>query len=367
MKIECLINKIKPLIIASEKVTAKNHSLPILGLIILEAGNNNLKIKATNLEVGLEAYLPVKVITPGNLAVNAQVFSQFLNLTTKDDDKLEMELVDNNLILKTNHSTSTLKTYSTEDFPIIPKVNTNEEITIPVTDFITGVKSVIYSAATSDIKPEIASVYIYQQQDSLVFVSTDSFRLAEKSVKYNSSINFPPLIIPIKNINEILRVIEEENGDLKLKVSENQISFLSSNFFLTSRVINSSFPDYKQIMPKDFKTEIEVLKDDLTSTLKMSNIFSDKFNQITIKTLESKDGFEIYAHNQEVGDNKTKVKAVITGDDILVNFNSRYINDSLSYFTDNKVKLCFNEKNRPLLILGANNHSFKYLVMPVNR
>ncbi len=367
MKIECLINKIKPLVIAAEKVTAKNHSLPVLSLIVLEASNNNLKIKSTNLEVGLEAFLPVKVISPGHLAVNAQVFSQFLNLSTKNDDKLEMELVDNNLILKTSQSTSTLKTYPIDDFPIIPKIKNEEDLIIPLIDFITGVKSVIYASATSDIKPEIASVFIYQKQDYLVFVSTDSFRLAEKSIKYSSNISFPSLIIPIKNISEILRVLEDESGELKIKASENQISFLTNNFHLTSRVINSNFPDYQQIIPKDFKTEIELVKDDFINSLKLSNIFSDKFNQITIKTTESRDGCEIYSHNQEVGDNKTIIKAVIIGNDISVNFNSRFITDSLGCFTDNKVKLCFSDKNRATLILGLNNSSFKYLVMPVNR
>ncbi|MDO8183617.1 MAG: DNA polymerase III subunit beta [bacterium] len=367
MKLECLINKIKPIISASEKVTAKNHSLPILGLIILEAKNNILTIKSTNLEVGLEAQLAVKVFTPGQIAVNAQIFNQFLNLTTKDDDHLEIELINNNLSLKTNKSTSTLKTYSTDDFPFIPKINNKEEIIIPLPNFITGLKSVIYASATSDIKPEIASVYIYQHQDNLIFVSTDSFRLAEKSIKYNTKLNLPSLIVPIKNIVEVLKVIEEESGEIKIKTSENQISFLTDNFYLTSRVINSTFPDYRQIIPQEFKTKIEVDRDDLINTLKLANIFSDKFNQITIKTIDSKDGFEIYAHNQEVGDNKTKIKAVITGEEIEVNFNARYIIDSLSYFTNTKINLCFNEKNKPLLILGSDDKSFKYLVMPVNR
>jgi len=365
MKIECLKNKLKGIVSAAEKITSKNHSLPVLNLIILETGNNNLKIKSTNLEVGFEGYLPVKITKPGQIAVNAQILNQLLSSIPDSEEKINLELSQSNLIIKTNKLNTILKTYSIDDFPIIPKIKNGYVFNLPINYFILGVKSVIYASATSDIKPEIASVYLYQNNDELIFVATDSFRLAEKKIKFNNKDNFIPLIIPIKNISEIIKVIENENGDLEIQSSEHQVSFITSNFNLTSRVINSVFPDYRQIIPKTKKTEININKNYLLNNLKLSNIFSNKFNQITFKINPPE--FKIFSQNQDIGEVELLIPGSVEGEDLIVNFNARYIIEAIPSFSDDLISLNFTEKNKPLLINSAKDKTFNYLVMPVNR
>lgn len=364
MKLECIKSKLKNLINVGEKITAKNHSLPIINLIILEADKNGLKIKSTNLEVGLEAYLPAKVSLEGVVAVNAQIFNQLLNSTS--EDKIFLETINNNLIIKSNKSETSLKTYSAEEFPIIPTINNGQKFNIDVQDFISGVKAVIYSSATSDIKPEIASVYFYQQGGKLYFVATDSFRLAEKNIKFDGK-NINPIIIPLKNILEIVKALESEVGEIEITTSENQIAFNTANFYLTSRVINSVFPDYQQIMPKSSKTEVEVSKEELLNSLRLASIFTDKFNQVTFTITPSQNLFEINSRNQEVGENKAIVNSVVSGEDIIINLNGRYILEALPYFHDSKIIISLTEKNRPILLKGKEDSGFRYLVMPINR
>ena len=139
---------------------------------------------------------------------------------------------------------------------------------------IDGIKSVYYSASFSDIKPEISSVFIYQENNDLVFVSTDSFRLAEKKIKMRNLEEIEGIIIPFKNIPEILRVIGGFLGIIRICFNKNQISFSFENTYLTSRIIDGVFPDYRQIIPKDIKTEATLLKQDLINALNLSNIFS---------------------------------------------------------------------------------------------
>src|SRR5690606_3602158 len=156
--------------------------------------------------------------------------------------------------------------------------------TLPIDQFIDGVRSVMYSASQSDIKPEIASVYIYSEDGNLVFVATDSFRLAEKKVKVSNIEDFPGVIVPIKNIQECVKVFAGDEGDVQLFVEKNQLSIVSNNTYFTSRIVDGNYPDYQQIIPKEFTTEAVVLKDDLIQTLKLVNVFSNTFNQISIAT-----------------------------------------------------------------------------------
>ena len=187
------------------------------------------------------------------MAVEAQILNQLLNSLTKDE-KIILESVNDNISINTNKTTTLLKSQESEDFPKIPRIIDGYNLSLPLLSFILAVKSVIYASSISDIKPEISSVYIYQTNGYLYFVATDSFRLAEKRIVWQGNDNFLPLIIPFKNINNIIRILDQEDGDLEIQATENQISFITNNFYLTSRVINSIFPDYRQIIPKESKT-----------------------------------------------------------------------------------------------------------------
>jgi len=366
MKIECEKNKLKNAIIAAEKVTAKNPTLPVLSLVVLETKNNNLIIKSTNLEVGLEVVVPAKIINPGRVAIEAQILNQLLNSLTQDEI-IELEVINDNVLVKTNKSSTILKSQNSEDFPNIPRITDGYTFNLPILDFILAVKSVIYAASVSDIKPEISSVYIYQTSGYLYFVATDSFRLAEKRIVWQDNENFLPLIIPFKNIVDIIRILEVEEGDLEIHTTENQISFITTKFYLTSRIINSIFPDYRQIIPKESKTNILIPKSELVDYLKMAIIFSDKFNQISFNVSVSKNNFEVYSKNQDLGENTIKTKTNLTGEDLIIHFNARYLLEPLTLIKSEQINLMFNGNNKPLLVKGVGDESFQYLIMPVNR
>ena len=205
-----------------------------------------------------------------------------------------------NLLIKTKKNKIKLKGQPHEDFPTIPMVSGNS-FEIESKKLIEGIKSVYYSSSVSDIKPEISSVFIYTKEDNLVFVATDSFRLAEKKIKIKNIEEITGILIPFKNIPEILRIFGDVGGNVKVCFNKNQISFSSDGIYLTSRVIDGIFPDYRQIIPKEFKTEVVVLKQDLLNALKLSNIFSDKFNQINLIINPKEKIFELSSSNNDSG------------------------------------------------------------------
>jgi len=365
MKIECEINKIKNAINQVEKITGKNLTLPVLNSILFIASGKTLKLRATNLSLGVEVEIPAKVEKEGILAVSGSVLvGVFSNIFQNENVFLSGE--DGNLLIKTKKNQIKLKGQAHDDFPTIPTVS-GKSFEIQSEKLINGIKSVYYSSSVSDIKPEISSVFVYSNEDNLVFVSTDSFRLAEKKIKIKGIEEISGILIPFKNIPEILRVFGEFSGDIKICFNKNQISFSSENIYLTSRIIDGIFPDYRQIIPKEHKTEVIVLKQDLLNALKISNIFSDKFNQVNLKILNKEKIFELSSSNNDIGENKTQLGATITGESVELGFNYKYFLDCFQSITTDSISIKLNEASRPMIISPVSDSSFIYLIMPMNR
>src|SRR3989338_3909530 len=211
-----------------------------------------------NLSLGIEVEIAAKIESEGIVAISGQVLAgTFLNIFQNENIKLEG--VDGNLLVQTKKSQIKLKGQPHDDFPTIPTVS-GAEFEIEAKKLTEGIKSVYYSSSPSDIKPEISSVYIYTNEDNLVFVSTDSFRLAEKKIKIKGLEEIHGLLLPFKNVSEILRIFDDTRGVVKVCFNKNQISFSSDNIYLTSRIIDGNFPDYRQIIPKETKTEAILLR-----------------------------------------------------------------------------------------------------------
>jgi DNA polymerase-3 subunit beta len=365
MKVECGKDKLKECVAQVGKIATKNLSLPILESIVIEAKDKSLILRATNLDVGLEVKMPAKVERNGVVALPADILTAFLS-GLQDGQVIKMELINSNLSLSTPRNSTVIKSFTTDDFPNIPKIEKDEFISLEANKLVSGIKSVLYSAALSDMKPEISSVYIYTDDDDLVFVATDSFRLAEKKVQNQQKDKKMSLIVPFRNANEIARIFESSNEVLDIYFNKNQISVVSPTVYFTSRVVGGIFPDYRQIIPKDKKTEIVVLKKDLIDSIKISNIFSDKTNQINIKISPEDSLFEISSKNQDRGESATTVPATIEGESVDIVVNARYILDCLQSILSDSIHIVFNGSNKPVVIKGVGEGSFVYLVMPMN-
>lgn len=365
MKIECIREKIQYAITSADKITGKNLTLPILSSLLLEAKQNNLIIRATNLDLGIELNIPVKVLEEGSVVVPGNILSGLLANT--QEEKIILETIEGGLAITTKTTGSTIKTYPSDEFPIIPKIEQKDSFEIDPVTFSLGLNSVWYSAATTSMKPELSSVYCYSEGEEIVFVATDSFRLAEKRVTMKRKGEIGNILIPFKNISEIVRFLENVKGTVEVSMDNGQISFSGENAYLVSRIIEGSFPDYKQIIPKEYKTEAIVLKQDFLSALKLSHVFTDTFNQVTIKIIPGEKLFEITTKNSSLGENHTTLAGNIKGEDMTLSFNYKYILDCFQSIKSDSLNLCFLGAGKPMLIRGINDKTFLYIVMPMNK
>lgn len=366
MKVEVAKDKFSHALSRVVRATAgRGASLPILSSVLIAAKGADMVLRATNLELGIEAKISVKVIEDGDIAVSGAMLSSFASQLSSGRT-LSLQNTEGNLLLSSEKTKTTLKAIPHEDFPTLPYV-AGESVKLRSSDIARGLRSVWYSASTSGIKPELGSVYVAAHDGALFFVATDSFRLAEKKISLKENVSFDPILIPLKNVGDILKLVEEKEGDVVVTFTKNQISFSWDNLYVTSRLIDGSFPDYKQIIPKSFATEATISREDLSHTLKLAHIFSDKFNQVNLSLIPSAKEVLISTKNPDVGETKNSIPAKISGEETTMNFNYRYLADCLGSIGGDGVTLSLSGGSRPLVIRGSGDPSFLYLVMPMNR
>lgn len=367
MKVECVKERFEKALAVIEKVAAKNATLPVLSCVLLETRGGMLLFRTTNLELGIEVSLPVKVIEDGIVAIPISNLLSFVS-TTPQEKNLSLSTEENLVVVKLGRSTATFNTMNYNDFPTIPLLGNQNTITVPLVDIVSGIKAVGFSSAVNTVKPEYASVMLTIDDNTLLFVATDSFRLAEKKI-YLKHVKEPQtILIPSKNAQEIARILgllQEKN--VEICIEGQQISFLAGTTYITSRLVGGNFPDYKQIIPKTTTTEVVVSKQDFINAMKIANVFSDAFLQVNIKVEVKDKKFEIKTKNQTIGEQITNIPAAFQGEDITMSFNHRYLVDCLSSIGSDTISFVFSGSNRPVIIRGVSDKTFLYLIMPMNR
>lgn len=346
------------------RVSTKHLTLPVLQCVLLRVEGERLSLRATNLEIGIEAFVDVRSAEPGEVAVPAAALIQTVNLSTEKNITLRAE--DGGLVVEGSGSETLIKSVPADEFPSIPKVEGGGQA-INNQLFGLGIRSAAFAASQSSIKPELGSVYVFQKKEhSLTFVATDSFRLMEKTVPQKGVVFESSVLIPQKNAVEIARVLETVGSDPVFRSNDNQCSLeFSEGVYITSRLVSGSFPDYEQIMPKEFSTSATVLREDLLRVFRRTNIFLNKFFQVGLYV--TKGSLTASAVGGEVGTATESIKAETSGEDITLNFNQRYLAECLPHFVDDSVVMRFAGIGRPLVITGASDGTVRYLVMPMNK
>ncbi|KKT29722.1 DNA polymerase III subunit beta [Candidatus Giovannonibacteria bacterium RIFCSPLOWO2_12_FULL_44_25] len=364
MKLQCIINNLRNGIVIAERSAAKNQTLPILNSVFIDAEKDVIKLKSTNLETALEIIIPGKIIESGSIVVPAKILSSFLS--NINDDQIMLQTNRNNLFIKANNIETTIQGYPKEDFPIFPQMNSQENFTMQARELKDGLSATIIAASISDIKPELSSVLFKIFKNTIKIAATDSFRLAEKTI-ISKKINKEKLIsflIPQKGVQEMLKLLDQDEI-LEIGINKNQFFLSGNRFKFISRLTDGKFPDYEQIMPKNFKTVAVSKKSDIVSHIKLASVFVGKLSDITFNFDPAKKAVLINAFNSDVGQHSAQINSMIQGESVEVKFNWRYLLDGISQIDNEYIEFNLNTPESPLLIKGKGDASYLYLVMPM--
>lgn len=365
MKINCIAKNLKDALIIAERNTSKNQTLPIIGSLLLETQENNkIKIKATNLETAVEITIPAKVEKQGSVVVPAKNLSSFVSNISSEENIL-IQNQNDNIYVKTPKTQTVIKGYKKEDFPLFPKVSENVSINLNGELLKEALTSVVVACSMSDIKPELSSVFIKIFKNTIKFTATDSFRLAEKTVvsKNNYLDRSFSILLPQKSVIEIIKITGL--GEVVCSFNKNQLILTSGNIKFITRLIDGVFPEYEQIIPKEFKTSILAANSDFVYSLKLASVFASKLNDVFLKFDPQKKISSFYTSNSDIGEHNSEIDCEIKGEEVKVKYNWKYLFDGISQIKSEYISLGLNSDQSPLVLRGKGDGSFLYLVMPL--
>lgn len=364
MEISLPHTQLKQVLDLVSRISTKHITLPVLQCVRIIATKDAINFQATNLEISIEIPITGTITEPGDVAVPTQVFLQSIQYITESTVTLRYE--EGVLQVESKTGTTAIKIFNTEEFPTIHKL-TGPGGQLQVASFAYGIKTTAFAASQASIKPELGSVFITQKREhSLTMVATDSFRLMEKTVSQKKLVLEQSFMIPSKNALELARVCEVVNQDPELILTDNACALVfPDGTYISSRLVTGSFPDYVQIIPKEFVSEVTVLKDDLLRVFKKTGVFLNKFRQVTLTVTTGH--MTASAQNSDIGQVTDTIPAQVHGEEITLNFNQQYLLDPLTHMTDDSLVLRFAGVGRALILQGVNDSSVQYLVMPMNR
>lgn len=351
--------------IASRFAERKSTTLPVLGSILILAGDEGIKMRATNLETGIDLKIEGTCTTKGVVAIPAPILQQIAASLTSEG-KITLEHTGDIVSLVSGTGKSIIKTVPYDDFPSIPfPENPKNRIVLPGVLLKNLFTTIASCASTSTVRPELSSIYLSIEGGVLTAVATDSFRLAEKKVPLSNKGTQGKFLIPAKNSLDIAQALPDD--EIILSFDEHQCAFVSTQGMLVSRLTNAVYPDYRQIIPKESVVEAVVLRKDFENALKRTTIFSDSFQKVRISFDSKKNTFSLFARNSDIGESSETLSAHITGNPLELSFNHRYLGAALSLTTAESLSLQAAGIGRPLIIKGVGDTSLLYLVSPMNQ
>lgn len=353
-------------VVLVDKMSGKNLSQPVLQCILLKASGDTLTVQATNLEVGIRASVPVAVEEDGEVVLMGSVLSGILQ-TLPSGSSVTLETKGGLLEVTGANSVARVATQDVNEFPELPKLEDAKTVVLSAKDLKEAITNVVFCASASTIKPELASVFMHFDGSTLITCATDSFRLAEKKTSLPTSTSLEPILLPVRSAHDVLRVLDRAKGEVTCSVGEHLVSFSIPGVELTTRLVVGTFPDYTQILPKDFTCTATVLSFDMEQVLRKASIFTDQFNKTALHLDPAAKKLTVHTESQSVGENTDTIAAEIQGKPCELSFNQRYLNDVFQVIRTDSVLLSFVGEGRPVLISPAGDGSYRYLVMPMNK
>jgi len=375
MKISTLQENLKNGLSLVAHIAGKNVNLPILNNVMIEVKDGKIKFITTNLEIGITSLVRGKIEKEGVFTVESKVFFDFISLLP--NKKVDIELKDEKLFIQSGNYKTTIKGQSAEDFPLIPVVENTNFFEANIEEFRKALSQVVFAVSTSESRMELTGVLFDFTKDKLILAATDSFRLAEKKIKINSSEkeSQKKIIIPAKTLQELIRVLSsagsenlEDGNKIKFYLSDNQVMFKIGNTEMISRLIEGQYPDYKQIVPNDKQTSVIVSRSELVRAIKAASIFSKTgINDVNLDFPLGKNKMVISSTSSQMGDNVTELDAKISGKDNGVVINFRYLIDGLNNINSDNISIEIINNNTPCVLRTENDDSYFYIIMPIKQ
>lgn len=356
------------------KGTGTNLDLLVLNSILISAEKESslLSLTSTNLNQAIISSIPAKIVSEGSIAIPAKIVFEFLSSIEDEIVSIE-ELKNLKLKISTRNHNSTIYLTDTSDFPELPTIPNTESLDLNADILKEALTKVSFASSKDETRPVLNGVLAYTNTDqTLTLVATDSYRLAEKTINFNSKEEISELrsIIPTQTIQDLLKIFPlSSSEEVKVYIENDQIGFVIDNVTLISRLVSGDYPEYKNLIPPTSDTNIFVDRRELLQSVKIASIFAkESAGTIYLEVDKDDNSLKINSVANQVGENFSQI-AISTDSNGSININSRYLIEALNSFSEEVLDIRFSKGLAPFVIEPHGNSESSrslHLIMPIN-
>jgi DNA polymerase-3 subunit beta len=357
------------------KAVSPRSTLPVLANILIATDEGRLRLSATNLEMGITCWITARVDEEGSTTVPARTFADLVGTLPGDQVLLKLDPSTQTLNVRGGTSTNDIKCIDSQEFPPMPVPDFEGAVQINVGDFREMIHQVAFAASSDEARPVLMGVLVQVDKDKLTMAAADGFRLSvRKAVLSTPAPNPVSAIVPAQALKELARVAGE--GDepiyMVLPKGRGQVVFRVKDVEVVSQLIDGTFPDYQQIIPRSYKSRTLVSTSSLLKACKQAEIFAREGSNVARFNIKSAQGelqpseVEISATSEETGKNETIVEATVDGGGLLIAFNVKFLREALEVIRTPNVALETSAPNAPGVVKPVGDDQFLHVIMPMH-
>jgi DNA polymerase-3 subunit beta len=357
------------------RAVATKTTYPVLSNVLIEATDDSLRLAATNQEIGISTSIPAQVKEAGRMTVDARLLSEFVNTLPAEPVRLSNEL--GRLVLKVQGmgADAEINGIDADEFPLMPQPEVGAYTAAVDPQVLREMIGLVeFAAASDDSRPVLAGVLIRFEEDRVTMASADGFRLAVREGQLVAPVTERlDIIVPARAVRELSRILGDRTEPVELTVTPNrgQLVVSTGDTIFSSRLIDGTFPDFRQIIPREFATEIELSRDEFLTAVRRAGFFArDNNDVVRIGARVSADELapgqvQVSATAAERGSSQSEMTAAVSGPEGQIAFNSRYLLDVLSVLRTGRVVLGMNGSNQAGVLRPLESTDYTYVIMPM--
>lgn len=374
MKITARQDQLSQALRVAGRAVAARSPLPITANVLVATEGSRLKVSATNLEIAITTWIDATVATEGGITLPARLLSEFVDTLPAEPVELTVKEGSHSAHVRSGRFEATIRGMSADDFPVIPTAGEEAAATVEAQQLRDMLDQVVFAAAMDDTRPVLTGVLATFGGEQVTLTATNGFRLATRAGELTSpAVGDFSIIIPAKTLNELARILPDGEAPVQIAVTpnRNQVVFRTEDLHVVSRLVEGTYPNYRQIIPTKFSTKVVVSTEELMKATKIASFFSrDNSNIIT---LEVQPGGEagvgsvvVTGAAAELGEDRGELDAVVNGGETRISFNSRYVSDVLGVLHADQVGLELTGPNSAAVFKPIDAADYTHVVMPMH-
>jgi DNA polymerase-3 subunit beta len=376
VKITCKQQDLSRGLTAVSHAVSSRSTLPILSNILLATDQGRLKLAATNLEIGINCWVDAQIHEEGTTTVPAKLLTDLVSSLPQAAVDISVAEDTNLLTIKSLGSIANIKGMDASEFPLIPSAEGGEPpVLLDAVLLKEMIAEVAFAAADDDSRPVFTGVQVQVNEEKITFAAADAFRLAVRVAPLSGD-DHPrgDILVPARTLTELARILPAE-GPVEMIVTPNrsQVLFHTPQLDLVSRLIDGTFPNFRQIIPKEHATRAVVETKLFAEAVKRAALFARDSSNITRVKINpgENDGLEpgaltVEATAEDLGDNTSTVNAAVDGPELQIIFNVKYLADVLAVIGTPEVALEANGATKPGVIKPVGASDYTYVIMPMH-